>query len=144
MSSETISVQAAADLLSSIAVNMRQNPAQFYSVHITVGEVSNKISGGHTAITAIGGSGQTTGAHFEARVSTDDILVAAGPALEEFQQRFLIAADVLNDIVDELRQVESDSRTIRSKLAKLTELAIPAVVVEITRQLIRSAGIAIT
>jgi len=141
MTKEFIPPAGAAKVLGAVAACLRARPDQFFSININVGEITAlKGRSGPLDIntTAVGNIGSVTGAHFEA--STGDLNIEAARIEDELRQRYLVAADLIDDIAKEMRQARPSSKTLRAKIAKLTELALPPLVVEIARQLVRAAG----
>jgi hypothetical protein len=145
MASEHITKDAAAALIAALAQFTRENPSQYYTAEINIGHVGNVIGGSapvNISATNLGGAGSTTGAIFQATASGSDIEVRVRPILEEFHERFLIGASLLDEIAEHLK-TEEPSRGVRASLAKLSELALPAVLIEVVKQLVRAAGVTV-
>ena len=133
-----------AQIIRGLAECLRTNPGQFhYEVHVSLTGVSAQASA-PAAIglqaTAIGGG---TGASIQTTVGDVDIQFAQAQADQAVRGQITEAVDALNQLAEELEHERPSEEKVRGLLDRIGDLAIPAIVSEMTRLFLRYIGFSV-
>ena len=131
----------AADIIDALARCLRDDPSQFYQVNLTLTGTRIQASApGATgmSVTAIGGgAGTVVGAEFRQQIGDVEIEFAHRQVDEQIREQIDAAANILSEISTELKQPGPDKQKLGDRVRRLASLAMPSMVVEIVRVVLR-------
>jgi hypothetical protein len=136
----------ASEIIRGLALCLRDNPNQFnYEVHVTLTGVSVSASApGAIGLqaTAIGGqSGDVTGANIQPQFGEASIAFAQSQADGAISEQLTLAVMLLGQIASQLDDETTDPDTLQTMLDRLSQLALPVIVSETVRLLLKSVGL---
>ena len=133
--------EEAADIIDALARCLKNDTNQYYHVEVTLlGTQIQASAPGATgmSITAIGGSGgSVVGAELRQQIGNVEIEFAHRQADEQILAQIDAAANILSEISTELKAPAPDKEELGSRLGRLSALAVPSIMIEIVRLILR-------